>query len=138
MSNLLTQIKKQRFVAMKEKDTDTKLALESVLNAVDNLKGSGPVEIDDAKVIQLVKKEIKAYTDSMEKTNGQLDTTAKIKVLESLLPKQLTNDEVVEILNITGILKVSNNPKRVMQTLDENGYAGQYDKGFVAKLALGK
>lgn len=50
--------------------------------------------------------------------------------LTLLLPQQLSNDELKKMLD--DIFETGDKPKDVMDKLNNLGYEGQYDKGFVA------
>ena len=61
----------------------------------------------------------------------------EVQLLNDLLPKQLTNEEIKEKY-VTFSKNETLNPKTFMSKLDSEGYEGCYNKGIAAQIALGK
>ena len=115
---------------MKNKENTKSFALEAVISNIDAQRGRmANFVVDDQVVISNIKKEIKAYSEMPNREK-------EVEFLESLLPAQLTFDELVKI--IEDVFVLGDKPKDVMEKIDNLGYEGQYDKGLVAKTVMQK
>lgn len=121
----LAQVKQLQVEARKQRNKEHTSALNSVISACQLESGRG-FDIDTPKLYQIIKKEIKAYTD--------MGRTVEVEYLQSLLPDTLSEDEVVRLLFSNGL--EYKNPKQAMDMLDNAGHAGRYDKRLVANLIL--
>lgn|SRR5690554_3932121 len=127
---MFNELKKLRLQAMKDKNTLERFALESVISSIDAQRGRiKDFEASDAVVIATIKKEIKSYSEMVGRD-------AEVEFLTSLLPKQLTNDELS--LLIDKEFETGDKPKDIIDKLNKLGYEGRYDKGFVARVVMSK
>ena len=136
---LETQIQKDIMTAMKEKDTVRLNAVRSIKSAILLAKTSegGSKELTDADIIKLIQKLAKQRNESAEQYTavGRAELAenelAEAKVLETYLPKQLSEAEVEaklrEIIAEVGAAKPSDMGK-VMGALKAK-YAGKMDFG---------
>ena len=91
--------------AMKEKNTNKKNAVQMVRTAILQIEKDKGIEVTDEQIIDIIAKEIKKRKDSLadfEKANRQdlIDQiNEEIEVLEGYLPKQLTDEELEEIVS---------------------------------------
>ena len=91
--------------AMKEKNTNKKNAVQMVRTAILQIEKDKGIEVTDEQIIDIIAKEVKKRKDSLvdfEKANRQdlIDQiNEEIEVLEGYLPKQLTDEELEEILS---------------------------------------
>ena len=90
--------------AMKEKNTIKKDTVQMVRAAILQIEKDKGIEVDDAKIIEIIAKEVKGKKDAIvEFEKGGRDdlieqTNKEIEVLEKYLPKQLSHDEITEIV----------------------------------------
>lgn len=90
--------------AMKEKNTIKKDTVQMVRAAILQIEKDKGIEVDDAKIIEIIAKEVKGKKDAIvEFEKGGRDdlieqTNKEIEVLEKYLPKQLSHDEIAEIV----------------------------------------
>lgn len=96
-AQILTDMKS----AMRSKDTIALGTLRALKSAILNVQKSGAdVELDDADVLQLIRKQIKQRIDSEEQFTkaGREELAqkeaAEIKVLETYLPSAMTAEEI--------------------------------------------
>lgn len=118
---MLDKIKKLRIEAMKQREAgkDARLAYEGVISLID--RNTNPSDtITDSLVIQTIKKEIKAYSEMTYDPSA----AAKSAILEELLPRQLTTEELKQEAEI---YLGNATPKDWMKYLDSE-FADQYDK----------
>lgn len=91
--------------AMKEKNTNKKNAVQMVRTAILQIEKDKGIEVADEQIIDIIAKEVKKRKDSLadfEKANRQdlIDQiNEEIEVLEGYLPKQLTDEELEEIVS---------------------------------------
>lgn len=91
--------------AMKEKDETRKNAVQMVRAAILQVEKDNATALDDNQITQIIAKEVKKRKDSLadfEKANRQdlIDQiNEEIEVLEGYLPKQLTDEELEEIVS---------------------------------------
>ena len=91
--------------AMKEKNTNKKNAVQMVRTAILQIEKDKGIEVTDEQIIDIIAKEVKKRKDSLadfEKANRQdlIDRiNEEIEVLEVYLPKQLTDEELEEIVS---------------------------------------
>jgi len=90
--------------AMKEKNTVKKDTVQMVRAAILQIEKDKGIEADDAKIIEIIAKEVKGKKDALvdfEKGERQdlIDqTNTEIEILSKYLPKQLSKDEIKEIV----------------------------------------
>ena len=103
--NLLEKMKSDLIIAMKEKDKDKLTVLRMVKGAMQLEVINNKKEENEELFIDVVSKQIKTRNDSIvefRKGNRQdlIDKTqSEIEILKEYLPKQLTEEEIEEILN---------------------------------------
>ena len=91
--------------AMKEKNINKKNAVQMVRTAILQIEKDKGIEVTDEQIIDIIAKEVKKRKDSLadfEKANRQdlIDQiNEEIEVLEGYLPKQLTDEELEEIVS---------------------------------------
>lgn len=99
MGTLLTQLRKDNMVAMKEKDTIRKGVLSLLISAIALAEKEQGEVLSETQELTYVQKELKQTKETLEetpsdRTNLIEETKKKIEILESYLPKQLTEEEV--------------------------------------------
>ena len=115
--------------AMKEKDTIKKDTVQMVRAAILQIEKDKQIEVDDAKIIEIIAKEVKEKKDALldfEKGGRQdlVDQTNKeIEILSKYLPKQLSKEEIKEEV------------KKIIEAL---GASSMKDMGPVMKEAKAK
>lgn len=122
--NLKEQISNDLKQSMKDKDM-VKLNVLRVLKAEierNEQTANGKVELSDADIIKLVKKMI----DSINESNGDKN---EINILNMYLPKQLSSDEIKNILTELNTKNIG----EVMKHFKLN-YEGTYDAKLVTNL----
>ena len=103
--NLVETLDKEIIEAMKAKDSVRLATLRGVKGAMKLQSIDHKKEINDELLIDVVSKEIKTRNESIkefEKGGRQdlIDTTeAEIKILSKYLPEQLSEEEIVNIIN---------------------------------------
>ncbi len=90
--------------AMKEKDTIRKNTVQLIRSGVLQIEKDKQIELDDEGVLDVIAKELKKRRDSLPdfEKSGRADLienlNKEIEVLLGYLPKQLTEDEIKEIV----------------------------------------
>lgn len=131
--SVLDQLNADLMVAMREQDTVRKLALRSAKTAilhaeVEKRAKQGPqAALTDAEVLTVLSKQAKQRRESIEEYSkgGRPDLVqqeqAELAVLESYLPRQLSQEEVVDV---------------VRQVIAEVGAVDSKQVGLVMKPAM--
>ena len=130
--------------AMLNKDEDSKRVISTLRAEIKNkeieLRTSNK-EMNDDVILSLVQKLIKQTKDAIEmfKTGGREDLVEKnekeISILTQFLPKQLTTDEIDDILKQeieTNSITSMKDMGKLMSVL-KSKYSGQMDFGYVSK-----
>lgn len=130
--------------AMLNKDEDAKRVISTLRAEIKNkeieLRTSNK-EMNDDVILSLVQKLIKQTKDAIEmfKTGGREDLVEKnekeISILTQFLPKQLTTDEIDDILKQeieTNSITSMKDMGKLMSVL-KSKYSGQMDFGYVSK-----
>ena len=116
-------------VVMKEKDTIRKDAIQMVRAAVLQYEKDNKAVLEDDGVIEVIAKEVKRYRDVLPdyEKGGRDDliseVNAKIEILMPYLPKQLTEQEVKDL---------------VQQVIAETGASSMKDMGKVMAVIMPK
>ena len=103
--SLVEQLKKDMVEAMKEKDKDRLTVIRMVKAALDKERIDKKVEVNDELLIDVVNKQIKMRNDSLDEfTKAERDdlvekTNAELVILKKYLPEQLSDDEVMNIID---------------------------------------
>jgi uncharacterized protein YqeY len=93
--------------AMKAKDKETLKAVRGIIGAIKQFEIDNKVAADDKIVLQVVQKMVKQRKDSIEqfKAAGRDDLIAieqaELEVIIQYMPKQLSIDEITEVVAIT-------------------------------------
>ena len=115
--------------SMKNKDVVRKNTVQMVRAGILQIEKDTGCEVDDAKIIDIIAKEMKKKKDAMvdfEKAKREdliEQTKQEMAVLEEYLPKQLSKDEIKEI---------------VSKVIEEVGATSPKDMGIVMKEAKAK
>ena len=113
-------------VSMRDKNVVRKNTVQMIRAAILQIEKDTGSVVDDAKIIDIIYKEMKKKKDAMadfEKAGRQdlIDqTNEEMRVLEEYLPKQLSKDEIKEI---------------VSKVISEIGATSMKDMGIVMKEA---
>ncbi len=133
-------------VAMKEKDKDTLVVLRSFSAAVKQREIDEQTELSDAEQLAVLDKLIKQRKDSEAQFRdaGRDDLADKeaneIVVLSAFLPKQLTEDEIIEIID-SAISEVDGEGMAIMgkvMAIVKPKVQGKADMGKVSQLVKSK
>ncbi len=128
--SLYEKIENDMKVALKEKDATKLSVLRMLLSAIKlfviekNIKTA-----EDADTLQIIQKQVKQHKESIEQfeKGGRKDLAEKekgeLKILESYLPKQLSEEEIIEL---------------VKAAIAETGAGTAADMGKVMKSVLEK
>ena len=145
--NIREKVSKNLKDAMIKKDTNLINTLRLILAGIKEKdiisKGKGyDLEIDDKEIISLLQTMIKQRKGSVElyKQGNRLDLANKeeneIKIISNFLPKQLSNQEIDEIVNNTIKSFNFNSVKDMGQAIKiiKEQYDGMMDFGYVSKI----
>lgn len=132
--------------AMKNKDKEKLMVIRMLKGAIQMEELNTKKELSDDEVINIVAKQIKTRKESIiefKKGNREdlvKNTENEIKILEKYLPEQLTEEEVVkiieevfEIVKPTSMKDMGNIMKMVSPKV-----RGRYDMGSVSKIIKDK
>ncbi len=142
MGELLKQLRKDNMQAMKEHDTVKKAVLGMVISGIALGEKEKGVELSKADELTYVQRELKQTRDALEQTPSDRadlieETKKKIEILESYLPKQLTEEEITEviqkILADKGLEATKKSQGPIMKEIMAN-YKGQVDGKLVNKV----
>jgi uncharacterized protein len=145
--NKKQELQKSLTTAMKAKDEDTKRTLRLAMSTIKLAEVEEGGEIDDARILSILQKEVKTREDSIEdaKKAGREDlietAEREIQILNQFLPKQMTADELhnlaKEVINETGaecMQDMGNVMKNLMPKLE--GRASGQDASKVVRELL--
>ncbi|MCT4612324.1 MAG: GatB/YqeY domain-containing protein [Clostridia bacterium] len=116
-------------LAMKEKDIAKKNTIQLVRSAIQSFEKDNKTDADEAKVIEIVSKELKKRKDSLPEfeKSGRDDLIEGLKVeiaiLEKYLPEQMSDDDL--LLAVKAII-------------DESGATSMKEMGKVMGMASAK
>lgn len=106
---LKDQVFAQLKVAMKEKDVLSKGVLQLVKAALDAAEKEKGAVLTEAEEIAVINREVKQTNQALEgaESAGRADLIekeqAKLTLLKSFLPKQLSEEEIAEALTAAGV-----------------------------------
>ena len=106
---LKDQVFAQLKVAMKEKDVLSKGVLQLVKAALDAAEKEKGATLTEAEEIAVINREVKQTNQALEgaQSAGRADLIekeqAKLALLKSFLPKQLSEEEIAEALKAAGV-----------------------------------
>lgn len=148
MNTLETKIQEALTLAIKSKDTIRVSALRSIKAAITEAKtaANGKKELEDSDIVKIIQKLAKQREESaaIYKEHSRDDLAnnelAELNVLNDFLPKKLTEDELIAVieryikeLNATTIKDMG----KVIGLINKD-YMGKVDGSVVAKLVKSK
>ena len=148
MNTLETKIQEALTLAIKSKDTIRVSALRSIKAAITEAKtaANGKKELEDSDIVKIIQKLAKQREESaaIYKEHSRDDLAnnelAELNVLNDFLPKKLTEDELIAVieryikeLNATTIKDMG----KVIGFINKE-YMGKVDGSVVAKLVKSK
>ena len=98
--SLKEQLQRDLQDAMRARDEQRKLALRMALTAVQLAEVEQRSELDDAAIVEVIRKEVRRREDALEmvrqagRTETVAEDEAQIAILRSYLPQSLTEDEL--------------------------------------------
>jgi len=101
--SLKAQLQRDLQDAMRARDEQRKLALRMALTAVQLAEVEQRSELDDAAIVEIIRKEVRRREDALEMVRqaGRVDTVAEdeaqLAILRSYLPQLLTVEELTVI-----------------------------------------
>lgn len=134
---LLDRIKATSLIARKARDTVTAASLTTLLGEIETLSKAGRGEVTDEAIVTVVKKFIKNIDENL-RVLGQTDGLvldamhAEKELYSQFLPKQLTEDELLGLINKMvgeGAKNVGDCMKRLKLE-----HAGTYDGATASRL----
>ena len=140
------QILEDLKTAMKNQDKEKLAVIRMVKGAIQMSELNKKHELNDEEVIDVITKEIKSRKDSINefKKGGREDlitkTQAEIDILSTYLPKQLTEEELNEIIDKVFVEVNPTSSKdmgKVMKELTPQ-VKGKADMGLVSKIVKEK
>ena len=143
---MVEELKKDMIEAMKAKDTFRLTVIRMVKAALDKERIDKKVEVTDDLLIDVVNKQIKMRNDSIEefKKAGRDDlvkqTEDEVEILKKYLPEQLSEEEVISIIeeginttNASSMKDMGNVMKEITPKLK-----GKADMKFVSEVIKSK
>ena len=123
---LYDEFRKEKMVALKEKDKLKNKVITNILSELTYIKKElkqEPTEADSAKVVA---KQVKQLKETMELSKDRPDKMeeleAQLAILEQYMPKQMSEDEIRDA---------------VMKLLEENGITAEpKNKGAIMKVVM--
>ena len=143
---MLNQILEDLKLAMKNQDKERLSVIRMVKGSIQMSELNKKHELSDEEVIDVISKEIKSRKDSINefKKGSREDlvqkTQSEIDILSEYLPKQLTEEELNEIINkVFDEVKPesSKDMGKIMKTLKPK-VNGKTDMGLVSKIVKEK
>ena len=136
------ELQKEMIAAMKAKDKVRLSIIRQVKTEVKNIEVNERREITEEDVNNMIKRLIKQTNETLEMSikaaNDQERTdnlTEQVKILESMLPAQLTGDELVALIEKTIADLGATSKKQMGQVMGALNAAtgGNFDKPIAAK-----
>lgn len=128
--SLIEHIKIQKNEARKDPNRVIEVNILTLLiGEVETVELRTQKKFSDSQVVDSIKKLIKSNDDSL-KHRASEKLVAENAVLAKLLPQQLTEDEIVQIIVSNSLVGIP----AVMKFLNAE-YAGRFDKGLASRLA---
>ncbi|GKV70042.1 hypothetical protein NCCP2716_25400 [Sporosarcina sp. NCCP-2716] len=125
MSELKTTLLADMKTAMKEKDTVKKGVINLLRAGIQNQELELKRELNEEEELKVVQRELKQTKQSLEEGEkaGREDIVSaekeKITIIENYLPKQLSHDEVLQLIETLGITKDTPMGQAVGQVMKE-------------------
>ena len=126
---LQVQIKKDLMSAMKAKNEPKKNTLRVIMGEFGRLEKK---ELNDDEVILVLKKLIKSEMETLEKA-GQNTPSDFIKIIESYLPKQVSDEEIRQWITDNVDLSQYQNKMQAMSTIMKH-FGASADGNTVKKI----
>ncbi len=142
MGELLIELRKANMQAMKDHDTVKKGVLSLVISSIALAEKEGAKTLTREEELTFIQKELKQTRESLTETPADRtdlieETKKKIEILESYLPRQLTEEEIKtaieSILTEKGLEPVKKSQGVVMKEIMAK-YKGQTDGKTVNKV----
>ena len=142
MGELLLQLRKDNMKAMKEHDTLTKGVLSLVISAIALAEKEAGHTLEKNDELAYIQREIKQTNETIEsipenREDLKEEAQKKLVVLSSYLPKQLTEEEIHQIiegiLQEKGLEPLKRNQGPVMREILDK-YKGQTDGKTVNRI----
>lgn len=142
MGELLLQLRKDNMKAMKEHDTLTKGVLSLVISAIALAEKEAGHTLEKNDELAYIQREIKQTNETIEsipenREDLKDEAQKKLELLSSYLPKQLTEDEIHQIiegiLQEKGLEPLKRNQGPVMREILDK-YKGQTDGKTVNRI----
>lgn len=142
MGELLIELRKANMQAMKDHDTVKKGVLSLVISSIALAEKEDGKTLTREEELTFIQKELKQTRESLTKTPADRtdlieETKKKIEILESYLPRQLTEEEIKtaieSILTEKGLEPVKKSQGVVMKEIMAK-YKGQTDGKTVNKV----
>ena len=142
MGELLLQLRKDNMKAMKEHDTLTKGVLSLVISAIALAEKEAGHTLEKNDELAYIQREIKQINETIEsipenREDLKEEAQKKLKLLSSYLPKQLTEEEIHQIIERSlqekGLEPLKRNQGPVMREILDK-YKGQTDGKTVNRI----
>lgn len=142
MGELLIELRKANMQAMKDHDTVKKGVLSLVISSIALAEKEDGITLTREEELTFIQKELKQTRESLTETPADRtdlieETKKKIEILESYLPRQLTEEEIKtaieSILTEKGLEPVKKSQGVVMKEIMAK-YKGQTDGKTVNKV----
>ncbi|MEO1878832.1 MAG: GatB/YqeY domain-containing protein [Methylococcales bacterium] len=104
MELLKSRIKDDMKVAMRAKDKERLIVIRTILAAIKQIEVDERVELDNDRIVVVLDKMLKQRRESIKQFNeaGRTDLSdieeAEVLVIQSFLPKALSEDEIKELV----------------------------------------
>ena len=142
MGELLTQLRKENMQAMKDHDTVKKGVLSLVISSIALAEKEGGKVLTKDEELTYVQRELKQTREALAETPASRqdlidETNRKIAILESYLPKQMSEDEiraVIEKIMAENNLEPVKKSQGVIMKSMMAQYKGKIDGKMVSKI----
>lgn len=143
---MVEKLKQDMIEAMKEKDKDRLTTIRMIKGDLDKEHIDKKREINDELLIEVVNRGIKQRKDSISEfeKGGRSDliekTQAEINILQSYLPEQLSDDEVISIIDCAFDIVKPTGPRDMGKVMKEVSpkLKGKADMGHVSEIIKSK
>lgn len=142
MGELLTQLRKENMQAMKDHDTVKKGVLSLVISSIALAEKEGGKVLTKDEELAYVQRELKQTREALAETPASRqdlidETNRKIAILESYLPKQMSEDEIraaiEKIMAENNLEPVKKSQGVIMKSMMAQ-YKGKIDGKMVSKI----
>lgn len=142
MGELLTQLRKENMQAMKDHDTVKKGVLSLVISSIALAEKEGGKVLTKDEELTYVQRELKQTREALAETPASRqdlidETNRKIAILESYLPKQMSEDEIraaiEKIMAENNLEPVKKSQGVIMKSMMAE-YKGKIDGKMVSKI----